>query len=292
MTTPSVTDPLPIDVSSWIGAYPFRDVPHPDPEILLRVLEREGFAAAWVGHLPGAFHRDPVPSNRTLYAALEPFAGVLLPAPIVRPDWPAWKEMLRDAVNAGAPAVRAYPAQWGLGPGHPAMAELALACGEAGVALHVTVRFEDLRQRHPMDSAGDVPAATLRALARLADSRCQLVVAGAGRELIEEIHWGLTPPAQQRVFYDFGWVWGPPEDDFAHVVATIGAERLAWSSWWPLRLTQQSRALVDLLPQHASSPPAELIFADGRTIVGAARRAGESGLVTENHAGTTPRSNR
>ena len=85
MTTQAITDPRPIDVTSWIGAYPFRDVPHPDPEILVRVLDREGFAGAWVGHLPGACYRDPVPSNRALYAAVAPFAGVLLPAPIVRP---------------------------------------------------------------------------------------------------------------------------------------------------------------------------------------------------------------
>ena len=288
MTLVSASDPRPIDVTSWIGGYPFRDVPHPDPAILVRVLDREGFAGAWVGHLPGAFHRDPLPSNRALYAALEPFAGVLLPAPMVRPDWPGWTAMLRDAVNAGAPAVRVYPAQWGLGPGHPALTELAFACGEAGVALHVTLRFEDLRQRHPMDSVGDVPAATLRALARMPGSRCQMVVAGAGRDIIEETHWGLTPPEQQRVFYDFGWVWGPPEDHFAHLVSTIGPERLAWSSWWPLRLSQQSQALVDLLPHRGSSPFATGTFADGRQIFEVAQRAVQSRLATENGLGTAP----
>ena len=41
MTTQAITDPRPIDVTSWIGGYPFRDVPHPDPEILVRVLDRE-----------------------------------------------------------------------------------------------------------------------------------------------------------------------------------------------------------------------------------------------------------
>ena len=73
-----------------------------EPEFLARVLAREGFAGAWVGHLPGAFHRDPVPSNRALYAAVDRWPQVLLPAPIVRPDWPGWQDMLRDAVNAGA----------------------------------------------------------------------------------------------------------------------------------------------------------------------------------------------
>ncbi len=268
-------DARPIDVSAWIGGYPFREVPHPEPDILVRVLEREGFAGAWVGHLPGAFHRDPAPSNRALYAALAGYRQQLHPTPIVRPDWPRWEVTLQEAIDQGAPAVRVYPAQWGLGPGHAALAELMLACGERGIALHVTVRFEDLRQRHPLDTAGDVPAATLRALARLKHSRGQLVVAGCGRELLEETHWGLTPDEQRRVWYDFGWIWGPPEDHLAHLVQTVGAERLVWSSWWPLRLAQQSRALVDLLPDDVRARTPDRLFADGRRIVIAARRSRE-----------------
>jgi hypothetical protein len=247
-------------------------VPHPEPDVLVRVLEREQFAGAWVGHLPGAFHRDPAASNHALYAALAPFRDVLQPAPIVRPDWPRWESTLADAVNEGAPAVRVYPAQWGLGSGHPALSELAAACGERGVALHVTVRFEDLRQRHLMDTVGDVPAATLRGIARQADSRCQIVVSGAGRELIEETHWGLTPNEQARVWYDFGWVWGPPEDHFAHLVRTLGPARLTWSSWWPLRLTQQSRALVDLLPDDLRHALLDDHFGDGARIAETAQQ--------------------
>lgn len=237
----------PIDCNAWIGGYPFREVPHPEPEILVRVLEREGFSGAWVGHLPGAFHRDPAPSNRALYHALAPHRAWLHPAPMVRPDWPQWEQQLREAVEQGAPAIRIYPSHWGLGPQHPALNELSLACAAAGLAMHVTVRFEDLRQRHALDSARDVSAATLRGLARLPGGAV-LVVVGAGRELIEETHWGLTPHEQARVFYDFHWVWGPPEDHFAHLLRTVGPSRFTATSWWPLRLTQQSRALIDLLP--------------------------------------------
>ena len=236
-----------VDVSCWIGAYPFREIPHPEPEVLLKVLAREELESAWVGYLPGAFHRDPAPANRALYAALTAHHATLLPAPIVRPDWPGWQNELQRALDAGAPAVRAYPMQWGYSPGSSALAELAYACGQAGVVLQLTVRFEDLRQRHPMDSAGDLSAAAVRAIARLPESRCHVMVLGAGRELIEEIHWGLTPDEQSRVWYDFGWVWGPPDDHFATLVRGIGGKRFVVGTMWPLRLTQQSRALVDLL---------------------------------------------
>lgn len=235
------------DVNALIGPYPFRYVPHPDPEVLVRVLEREGIDGAWVGHLPSAFYRDPTPGNAALYAALRPYSEILKPAPVIRPDWPKWEVALAQASDEGAPAVRVYPAQWGLGPHDNQLKELALAAGERGIATLVTVRFEDLRQRHSMDSVGDVSAAALRSLARAGES-VRLVVAAAGREMIEEVHWGLTPAEQQRVFWDISWIWGPPEDHLAKLFRTIGAERFVFGTQWPLRLTQTPRATLDLLP--------------------------------------------
>ena len=135
-----------IDVSACIGPYPFRHLPHPDPGVLVTVLEREGLSGAWVGHLPSAFYRDPTPGNDVLFAALAPHPG-LRPVPCIRPDWPGWERALAAAADGGAPAVRAYPPQWGLGPDDPAMRALCTACGDAGLALLLTSRFEDLRQR-------------------------------------------------------------------------------------------------------------------------------------------------
>ena len=235
-----------------------------DRDVLLR--RRLWTDPSWTVLIPA----DPAGSRRSSRSAVPNVRLMTTPPPgspaAASPD----VGTLAEAVGEGAPAVRAYPAQWGMGPGHSALSDLMLACGESGLALHITVRFEDLRQRHQMDSAGDVSAATLRALARLSGSRGQLVVAGAGRELLEETHWGLTPHEQARVWYDFGWIWGPPEDHFAHLVRTVGANRLVWASWWPLRLTQQARALVDLLPPSLRAITPDNAFADGRSIAAAA----------------------
>ena len=236
-----------IDVNALIGPYPFRFIPHPDPDVLLRVLDREQLSGAWVGHLPSAFHRDPTAGNSQLYTALAPHAERLRPVPAVRPDWPAWRDGIARACDAGAPAVRVYPPQWQLGPGDERLAELAIACGEARLAVILTVRFEDLRQRGPLDVAGDLQAAHVRLLARAGD-RVRLIVTAAGREFIEEVHWGLTPDEQRRLLWDFSWVWGPPEDHLAKLFASVGSERFVYGTHWPLRLTQNPRANLDLLP--------------------------------------------
>lgn len=262
------------DVSTFIGPYPFRYLPHPDPDVLVRVLAREGIADAWVGHLPSAFYRDPTHGNEALYAALEPHRAVLHPTPTVRPDWPGWERQLRDGAERGAPAVRAFPPQWGMGPADASMARLASACGEAGVVLALTVRFEDLRQRHWMDSAGDLTAAAVRAIARV-DPRAHVVVSGAGREMVEEVHWGLTADERSRVWWDISWIWGPPEDHLAHLLRTIGAERFLFGTGWPLRLTQTPSANLALLPDDLR----DARLATARELVDSARRRADGGAA-------------
>lgn len=239
-----------IDVNAMVGPYPFRFVPHPDPDALLRVLDREGLSGAWVGHLPSAFYRDPTDGNTLLYTALAPHAKRLRPVPAVRPDWPDWQRAVATAREAGAPAVRVYPPQWQLTPDDVRLAELAVACGEVRLAVVLTVRFEDVRQRHPLDVAGDLQAATVRALARAGPS-VRLIVTAAGRDFIEEVHWGLSPEERQRVFWDFSWVWGPPEDHLAKLFRAIGSTRFVLGTHWPLRLAQTPRANLDLLPKDA-----------------------------------------
>lgn len=258
-----------VDVNTFVGGYPFRHVPHPDPDVLVRVLGREGVDRGWVGHLPSAFYRDPTPGNEALYTALAPHADVLTAIPAVRPDWPKWERTLADAVDRGAPAVRAYPPQWGLGPHDAHMLALARACGDAGVVLLLTTRFEDLRQRHWMDTAGDLTGASIRALAR-SSPRAHLLVTSAGRALIEEVHWGLTPDERARVWWDISWLWGPPEDDFAHLLRTIGADRFVYGSAWPLRLTQTPRANLELLPDDLAG----VRLASATELAGAAKRNG------------------
>lgn len=250
-----------IDVNALIGPYPFRFLPHPDPEVLERVLDREQLSGAWVGHLPSAFYRDPGAGNAQLYTALATYPR-LKPVPTIRPDWPDWPRAVQIARDAGAPAVRVYPPHWQLGPGDARLSELAIACGEARMAVILTVRFEDLRQRHALDVAGDLPAATVRALARAGKS-LRLVVTAAGREFIEEVHWGLTDEEQRRVFWDFSWVWGPPEDHLAKLFRSIGSERFVFGTQWPLRLTQNPRANLELLPSDVAGVPlgdAERLF--------------------------------
>ena len=252
-----------VDVNALVGTYPYRYVPHADPDVLARVLAREGVAAGWVGHLPSAFHRDPTHGNDALYALLAPFAPALQPVPTVRAGWPGWQRALEQAAARGAPAVRVYPNVTGAAVAD--VVAVARACAAVGLVLLFTARFEDVRQRHPSDASGDLSASTVRAAVR--DSGVRAIVTAAGRAAIEELHWSLTPDEQARLWYDLSWIWGPPEDHLAKLLRTLGGERFVFGSGWPLRLAQTPRATLALLPADVAGPT----LADPIAIAAAAR---------------------
>jgi predicted TIM-barrel fold metal-dependent hydrolase len=234
-----------IDIAAFVGGYPFRHLPDPSPSWLLRQMDRTGIATAWVGHLPSAWYRDPAEGNAELAMLLRQQGDRLRAVPAVHPGLPRWQEDLRAAARAGAPAVRVYPTIQGIDPSGGEMRDLIGAAADAGLPVLLTVRFEDVRQRHPLDVAPELPAAAIRTLARL-DTRTRLVVTHADRALLEEVHFGLTPDEARRILWDISWIWGPPDDHLRLLLATVGLARFTFGTGMPLRIPDGAIAKLDL----------------------------------------------
>jgi hypothetical protein len=235
-----------IDVATFVGAYPFRHLPDPSPSGLLRQMDRVGIATAWVGHLSAAWHRDPAEANAELAGLLRPHGARLRAVPTMHPALPRWEEDLRAARLEGAPAVRTYPTIQALEPAGAEMRALIVAAAAAALPVILTVRLEDLRQRHPRDLVPDLPAAAVRTLARL-DAGARILVTHADRALIEEVHFGLTPDEARRILWDISWIWGPPEDHLRQLLTTVGLERFSFGTGMPLRIPDGALAKLDLL---------------------------------------------
>ena len=233
------------DVNAFVGSYPFRRVPGTSPDAVLAAMDRVGIDEAWATHLPGVFWRDPTEGNAWLLGLGRQHAR-LRPVPAVHPGLADWRDALRAATDAGTPAVRADPTFYGIDPAGPAMRALAAACGEAGMALSLAVRFEDGRQRHPNDQAAELPAAAVRALVR-SDARVRLLVTHADRPFVEEVHFGSTRDEASRIWWDTCWIWGPPEDHLQTLLGTVGAARFGRGTGQPLRLPENAGAKLDLL---------------------------------------------
>lgn len=234
-----------IDVNVFVGAYPWRKLPGTSPEAVLASMERVGVREAWVTHLPSLFWKDPAEGNGWLYQTAEkipPFR----PVPVVHPGLPRWEADLEEALRHGVPAVRCDPGYLGLAPIGADMLRLIQLAGDAGVALQSLVRLEDGRGRHPLDVAPELTPAVVRAWVR-SHPTARFIITHADREFIEQVHFGATPDEQARIWWDISWVWGPPEDHLALLLATVGVSRFLFGSGQPLRLAETPLARLDLL---------------------------------------------
>ncbi len=234
------------DVAAFVGAYPFRRLRHGGPEWLLRQMDRLAIEQAWVGHLPSFLYKDPGAGNEEVVRLVAVRKDRLLPVPVVHPGLPHWEDDLNRAAEVGAPAIRAYPMHQGLEPAGGAMRVLAAATGAVGLPLVLTVRFEDVRQRHPLDGAADFPPSAVRALIR-SDRETRIIVTHAERSYVEEVHFGLTPGEAARLLWDVSCLWGPPENHLALLLETIGIERFTLGTGMPLRVPDAAVAKLDLL---------------------------------------------
>jgi predicted TIM-barrel fold metal-dependent hydrolase len=234
-----------IDHNAMVGPYPFRPLPEPTPARLVAEMDRLGVAYAWVGHVPSVFYRDAAAGNAELVELLAPFLDRLAPVPAVNPAWPGWEREIARARDLGAPAVRTWPSHFGFSSAGSAMHALAGACAEAGLTLVLAVRLEDPRQRSHLDVARDLIGADIRAAVR-AHARVPLLVCGAGRAVVEEVHFGSTPEEAARIRWDVSGIWGPGEDDLAHLYRTVGRERFVFGTGFPFRAPDAAVATLEL----------------------------------------------
>jgi hypothetical protein len=234
-----------VDVAAFIGEYPYRRLPDCSPAYLLRQMDRLGIGEAWVGHLPSFLYKDPAPGTVALLATLGSDRDRLRPVPTIHPGLPGWQRDLERAGDVAAPAVRVYPMHQSLEPDGATMRDFVLAAGSLELAVILTVRFEDVRQRHPLDTAGDLPPSAVRTLARV-DPAVRILVTHAGRAFVEEVHFGLTAEEARRVLWDVSWLWGPPEHELHRLLHTVGNDRFAFGSGMPLRLPEAVPAKLDL----------------------------------------------
>ena len=234
-----------IDVNAWLGGYPFRKVEGGSAGQLLAAMDRTAITDAWVSWLPGILWRDPAEGNAELRAAVADHAR-LHPVPAIHPGLPGWEQELETAFAEGAPAVRCDPLWYGLDPAGSDLRRLAVACASLAMPLTLAVKLEDLRQRHPLDRAGDLPASAVRTLVRT-DARLKLLITNADRGFIEEVHFGSTPSEAARICWDIGWIWGPPEDHLQILLGTVGAQRFVFGTEQPLRIPEGAVARLDLL---------------------------------------------
>ena len=151
-----MTAPL-LDINTWVGAWPFRQLRDASVTGLLKRMDKHGIERAVVGSLTGILYRNAHPANEELSRQVRRHLDRFVPFALVNPLDPSWKtDLQRCADDLGFLGARLVPQYHDYRLTDPAVLDVVDAIAERGWCIQVPQRIEDRRSRHPWDQARDL----------------------------------------------------------------------------------------------------------------------------------------
>lgn len=141
-----------VDTHVYLFPFPFRRVPHDEPEQLVACLKRHGVSAAWAGSFDALLHKDIASANARLWETCRRVGDdLLVPCGTVNPTIPNWqKELQRCVQDYQMPMIRVFPGYHGYSLDAPEVGRLLGSAAEAGLAVQIVVEMEDIRGQNPL----------------------------------------------------------------------------------------------------------------------------------------------
>lgn len=162
-----------IDISTYIGHWPFRNIKYNTLEGLDKLAKTYGITHMVVSNINGFFYKDANMANLELLEALEAYDGEtkFLPLAIVNPTYICWEDDARDMIAKGfagfeiAPLYHRYglPKEGGERDFKPAKKVFDLA-EELGVPVRICTCIENYRGRCENDTYLDIRSDDLKVL--------------------------------------------------------------------------------------------------------------------------------
>jgi len=222
-----------VDVTAFVGQFPWRLAARTDPRALARHADRLGLSGLCLSHLASVFGYDTRSGNEELLHAVQQEPRFWF-TPILNPTEPGWQAELGWAASHRARGIRIVPGYHGYALQHPAVSELVAAVGEAGIALHLSAALEDPREHHPRYNVQECGTSAIADLLRAAD-RLPVVISGLRAQDWAEVQAHLDRGHRlDRVLVDI-WRMNGPVGVLASMCAAGVTPMLAYGTCQPVQ---------------------------------------------------------
>jgi predicted TIM-barrel fold metal-dependent hydrolase len=213
-----------IDVNTWIGHWPFRQLRHNTASALVRRMDQRGIDRSVVASIHGVLYKNVHLANEELSKETRRFGDRLIPFASLNPLYPGWEEDLRRcAEDLGLCGLRLYPQYHGYELTDPASLELIDAATELGWPLQVPMRIVDRRQRHPWDLASDLTPNDFQAILRARPKARWMFLNALGLD-------GSRLPAESNFLVEISRMASVLQRNIQEMITAAGAGRLAFGT--------------------------------------------------------------
>lgn len=159
-----------LDINSYIGHWPYRQLRGNTLEAMLERMNRFGVDKAVVANINGIFYKDTHPSNKELDTAIrsnKAFQDRFIPFATLNPILPWWKYSLEVAQEEfGMQGIRLYPVYHEYEITDNRCIELVKAARDRGMPISIPLRMIDVRQRSWLDVDSELDLNHIASLVR------------------------------------------------------------------------------------------------------------------------------
>lgn len=230
-----------IDVNTWIGHWPFRQLRHNTAAALVRRMDQRGIDRGVVASIHGVFYKNVHLANEELAKETRRYGDRLIPFASLNPLYPGWEEDLRRcAEDLGLRGLRLYPQYHGYDLTDAASLELIDAATELGWPLQVPMRIVDRRQRHRWDMARDLTQDDFQAMLSARPKARWMLLNSLGLD-------GNRLPAEANFLVEISRMASVLQRNIQELISEAGAGRLAFGTGMAFKVPEPALLKLEIL---------------------------------------------
>ena len=255
-----------IDSNAYVGEWPFRRLPHSQPDNLLRKMDSLGIEKAVVSRLENVFFKDQLVGNRELHEIAQAHPDRFIPAYTINPGYPGWDEDLEICLDElGAKNLRLHPNYHGyelLGQENLRLLEIAR---EHDLLVMIAIGLEDVRHHHRLVIVPDVGAGDI---AQTVNAFPQVRFLVTGGRFGEVTSMWRSVDKRENLYVENSRVQGPIHD-VAKLCSTIGPDHVLFGSNSPLHYHESAKLSIEAESQIEDGVKKKLFHKNAARLFGA-----------------------
>ena len=230
-----------IDVNTYVGHWPFRQLRNNTVSGLLRQMDRHAIDKAVVSSIHGIFYKDAHAANEELARETRRHLDRLIPFATLNPTYAGWEEDLRRcADDLGLFGIRLYPQYHGYDLVDSSGLMLIDAASEMGWAVQVPMRVVDRRQRHGFDLAADLGAGEMEKALSLRPKTRWMFLNSAGVT-------GKAAPDPARFLVEISRLTAVLQKSIQSILGSSGPKHLAFGTGMPFKVPTPQFLKLEIL---------------------------------------------
>jgi predicted TIM-barrel fold metal-dependent hydrolase len=228
-----------IDINTYIGHWPFRQLRNNTAQGLLSLMDKYGVDMAAVSSLNAVFYKDTQEGNLELIEEIKDNKDRFIPFAVINPKYVAWEKDFRYCVEKlGMKGLELYPYYHNYDLTEPEPVELIRLAGEMNIPVHLPCAIVNVRQRHWMDTNDNLDLGQVEKLLSLCPDTDFIISNGPSHINAQQLK-KASEGRKGRVYYDFARVevftLRSSATDFETLVKYAGIDHIVFGSVMPFQ---------------------------------------------------------